>query len=545
MKNFKDKVVYQIYPKSFSDTNGDGVGDIRGIIEKIDYLSLLGVDYLWVTPFFVSPLKDNGYDVQDYYNIDPSFGMMSDLEELIQKAESKNIGIMLDMVFNHTSTDHEWFRKALAGDKKYKDYYIFKKGKPNSEPPTNWVSKFGGSTWEYVEELDEYYLHLFDVSQADLNWRNEDVRKECVSILNFWINKGIKGFRFDVINLISKPENYDDDYVGDGRRFYTDGPDVVNYLQYMNQEAFGGKDILTVGEMSSTTLEKCEDYSGKNQNTLSMTFNFHHLKVDYVDGEKWSSDGFEMKDLRQIMNEWQVGMDSGWSALFLNCHDQPRSVSRFGNDVEYHNESAKLLATLVHMQRGTPYIYQGEEIGMTNADFNDISQYRDVESLNAFKNLNNRGFNDKEVIEILKSKSRDNARTPMQWDRKGGFTSAQEPWIEINPNTREINAENEITDPNSVFNFYRKLIKLRKSKMCISEGAFIPMFENNEYLYAFKRVYESEEVIVLLNFGGQNLDFEISELNHYKLLLGNYGKPIINDTRISFRPYESIILEKC
>lgn len=416
MSDFSNKVVYQIYPKSFRDTNGDGFGDIPGVIEKLDYLQELGVDYLWLTPFFISPQRDNGYDVADYRKINPSFGTMEDLERLISESEKRGMSIMLDMVFNHTSTQHEWFQKSLAGDEKYQNYYIFREGTPE-HVPTNWQSKFGGSAWEYVPQLKKWYLRLFDVTQADLNWDNPEVREELKEILRFWKEKGIRAFRFDVINLVSKPELMEDDFEGDGRRFYTDGPHIHEYLKEMVHDT-GIEDFVTVGEMSSTTLENCIKYSAPEEKELSMCFNFHHLKVDYKDGDKWALMLPDYKKLKELFVEWQMGMqkEHGWNALFWCNHDQPRIVSRIGDEGAYWKESAKMLAGMIHLMRGTPYIYQGEEIGMKNAHYPSIEQYRDVESLNYYRILLKQGKTEVEALEILASRSRDNSRTPMQWN---------------------------------------------------------------------------------------------------------------------------------
>ena len=415
MADFSSKVVYQIYPKSFMDSNGDGLGDLKGIIEKLDYLKELGPDYLWLTPVFVSPQNDNGYDVADYCSIDPRFGTMEDMEELIREADKRGMGLMLDMVFNHTSTDHEWFQKALAGDEKYQNYYIFREGTPD-QVPTNWQSKFGGSAWEYVPSLGKWYLHLFDVSQADLNWDNPEVRDELKKVILYWKEKGVKGFRFDVVNLISKPDTFENDYEGDGRRFYTDGPHVHEYLKELTRDT-GIDDMITVGEMSSTTLENCIRYSAPEEKELSMCFNFHHLKVDYKNGDKWALMEPDRMALKKLFEKWQTGMQEGhgWNALFWCNHDQPRTVSRFGDEEKYWKESAKMLAAAIHLMRGTPYIYQGEELGMTNAHYTSISQYRDVESLNYYKILLEQGKTEKEALEILAARSRDNGRTPVQW----------------------------------------------------------------------------------------------------------------------------------
>ena len=447
MADFSNKVIYQIYPKSFKDSNGDGIGDLRGVAEKLDYLKDLGVDYLWLTPFFVSPQRDNGYDVADYRNIDPMFGTMEDLDNLIAEGEKRNIGLMFDMVFNHTSTSHEWFRRALAGEKKYQDYYIFKEGAPD-QPPTNWQSKFGGSAWEYVSSLGKWYLHLFDVTQADLNWKNPEVREELKEVIRFWKAKGVKGFRFDVVNLISKPEIWEDDFEGDGRKFYTDGPYVHEYLKELVRDT-GIEDYVTVGEMSSTTLEHCIRYSGAEEKELSMCFNFHHLKVDYKDGNKWELMEPDYMELKVIFEKWQMGMQRGnaWNALFWCNHDQPRIVSRFGNEGEYWKESAKMLAGMIHLMRGTPYIYQGEEIGMTNPHYTSIEQYADVESRNYYEILLNEGKTKEEALEILAARSRDNSRTPMQWtdERYCGFSDTK-PWIPVSDNFEKINVKKQKQD---------------------------------------------------------------------------------------------------
>ena len=551
--NFKNKVVYQIYPKSFMDSNNDGLGDIRGIISKLDYLSDLGIDIIWTTPFFVSPQKDNGYDVADYYNVDPSYGTMEDVEELIREAKKRNIDIMFDMVFNHTSTEHEWFKKVINGEEKYKNYYIFKEGRVingKKEPPTNWISKFGGSAWQYIEKFDEYYLHLFDVSQADLNWDNEEVRKEIFDIVNFWIGKGVYGFRFDVINLISKPKVFEDDFEGDGRRFYTDGINIHKYLKELNKNTFGKYDnAVTVGEMSSTTIENCIKYSGEKENELSMVFSFHHLKVDYKNKDKWQLMDFDFQELKNILFSWQEGMQSNnaWSALFWCNHDQPRIVSRFGDDKKYYKESAKMLATVMHCLRGTPYIYQGEEIGMTNAYFNDINQYKDVESLNYFNILKNNGIEDKEIYKILQSRSRDNARTPMQWnDKKNAGFSNVKSWIEIISNYKEINAENNLKDENSIFNHYKKLIKLRKDYKVISEGKTIPILKDDKNVLSFIREYNNEKILVINNFYGNECTADLSgidfDIKTSKILLSNYSDDLILDNILKLKPYESVVL---
>lgn len=546
--NFENKVVYQIYPKSFYDSNNDGIGDLNGITEKLDYIKHLGVDYIWITPFFVSPQKDNGYDVADYCNIDPTYGTMEDFDRLSAEAKKRGIGIMLDMVFNHTSTEHKWFKKALAGEKKYQDFYIFKKGEKNN-PPTNWVSKFGGNAWEYVEELESYYLHLFDRTQADLNWENPEVREEIYKVVKFWLDKGVNGFRFDVVNLISKPEKFENDYQGDGRRFYTDGPKIHEYLKGLNQNTFGQKeDIITVGEMSSTSMENCFKYSGKDENELSMVFNFHHLKVDYKNKDKWALQPFDFQELKDILNSWQVGMQehNAWSALFWCNHDQPRVVSRFGDDKNYWKKSAKMLGTVVHMLRGTPYIYQGEEIGMTNAYFDTISQYKDVESINYHKILMDSGLSDEEALKIVMERSRDNGRTPMQWNDEinGGFSKGT-PWIESIKNYKEINVKNQIDDEDSIFNYYCKLIALRKEHRVIALGKTIPLAENDKNVYMFKRVLENEELLVVTNFYNVECSIELDfEIEGYECILSNNGEKVTLEKNLKLQPYDALVFLK-
>ena len=532
MKDFKKSTVYQIYPKSFNDSNGDGIGDLNGVIEKLDYLSELGIDYIWLTPFFVSPQIDNGYDIEDYYNIDPIFGTIDDFDNLVLECKKRNIEIMLDMVFNHTSTKHKWFKNALNGDQKYKDFYIFKKG-INGKEPTNWQSKFGGSAWEYVEKFNEYYLHLFDRTQGDLNWENEEVRNEIYKIVTFWINKGVKGFRLDVVNLISKPEKFENDQIGDGRRFYTDGPKIHKYLKELNKNTFGKyEDIVTVGEMSSTSIESCIKYTNPKEKELSMVFNFHHLKVDYDKGDKWTLMDFDFKKLKSLFKSWQEEMEkgNGWNALFWCNHDQPRIVSRFGNTDKYHKESAKMLATTMYMMRGTPYVYQGEEIGMTNPDFDSIEQYRDVESKNYFKILQKSGIDDSKIYRILNSKSRDNSRTPMQWDdsKNAGFSGA-DPWIPVGKSYKSINVETALKDKNSIFYHYKKLIKLRKEYDVISYGSFKIILENHDKVLAYTRKLENTELVILNNFYSENTEVILDEsvtFDNSKILLTNYSDSI-------------------
>lgn len=551
MSDFGDKVIYQIYPKSFRDSNGDGFGDIPGVLEKVDYLEELGVDYLWLTPFFLSPQKDNGYDVADYRQIDARFGTMEELEKLIEQCGHRGMGIMLDMVFNHTSTEHEWFQRALNGEKQYQDYYIFREGSPD-RPPTNWQSKFGGSAWEYVPKLGKWYLHLFDVTQADLNWDNPAVREELKEVIRFWKKKGVKGFRFDVVNLISKPEVWKDDTEGDGRRFYTDGPHVHAYLKELVRDT-QIEELVTVGEMSSTSLEHCIRYSAPEEKELSMCFNFHHLKVDYQDGNKWELASPDYAALKRLFQEWQEGMQAGhgWNALFWCNHDQPRIVSRFGDEGAYWKESAKLLAGMIHLMRGTPYIYQGEEIGMTNPHYTSIGQYRDVESLNYYQILLAQGRTSAEALHILGARSRDNSRTPMQWTDEVfcGFSEA-EPWLPVSDNGGRIHVESQQKDAASVLAFYKKLIALRKEKPVISRGTITFFAEENEDVMAYRRNLEKEELVVLCNLRGKESQMEfLPEWETYEKLLGNYddddsAKSHQRIKEIVLKPYEILVLAR-
>lgn len=545
MESLKDKVVYQIYPKSFRDSDGDGYGDLRGIIEKLDYLQWLGVDYVWSTPFFLSPQRDNGYDIADYYQVDPAFGTMEDAEELIRKASERGIGIMFDMVFNHTSTEHEWFKRALAGEKEYQDYYIFRDGEPGN-PPTNWESKFGGNAWEYVPSLGKWYLHLFDRTQADLNWDNPKVREELKNVIRFWKEKGVKGFRFDVVNLISKPEVLESDDQGDGRRFYTDGPHVHEYLKELVRDT-GIHGMITVGEMSSTSIDNCIRYTNPEEKELAMCFHFHHLKVDYKDGDKWEVQPADYGKLRELFVGWQEGMEknNGWEAVFWCNHDQPRAVSRFGDDKKYWKESAKMLGAAVHTMRGTPYIFQGEELGMTNAGYTDISQYRDVESTNYYQIMLERGKTREEALHILNERSRDNGRTPMQWNgqENAGF-SAGTPWISIPENYKTINVEAEMADEDSILYFYRRLIALRKEEKAIAEGSIEFLPTEDPQILAFRRVLGEEEILCIHNFGGEEkaLDQKLPG-TEYEMLLSNYAsRP--EEAAQALRPYESMVLKR-
>ncbi|RAI79516.1 alpha,alpha-phosphotrehalase [Macrococcoides goetzii] len=523
--DWRKSVVYQIYPKSFNDTTGNGQGDINGIIEKLDYLKTLGVDYLWLTPVYRSPMNDNGYDISDYYEINPDFGTKEDFKRLLDEAHARGIKIMSDIVINHTSTEHNWFVESRKSkDNPYRDYYIWKDGK-DGLPPTNWESKFGGNAWQLDPVTNQYYLRLFDVTQADLNWENEQLRKEIYDMINYWIDFGMDGFRFDVINLISKAEYRDSEKIG--KEFYTDGPRVHEFLNELNRNTFGDKEgFMTVGEMSSTTLEHCINYTREDRHELSSVFNFHHLKVDYKDGEKWTKMPFDFIELKRILFDWQVGISKGggWNAIFWCNHDQPRVVSRFGDDSteERRVKSAKMLAITLHFLQGTPYIYQGEEIGMTNLYLDDISQYRDIESTNAYQIMSDNGFTNGAILDILQDKSRDNSRSPVQWDNSenAGFTSGT-PWIDVAKNYKQINVKQALADKNSVFYTYQKLIELRHNLDIITYGEVKPLLEEHPQIFAYERKLDDKSILVLANFTDEPVDVPSSIDIEGSILINN------------------------
>lgn len=545
--DFRSGVIYQAYIKSFKDTNGNGIGDLKGITEKMPYLAKLGIEMIWINPFYPSPQNDNGYDIADYYGIDPLFGTMADFDEMVRVGKEHNIGIMMDLAINHSSTEHEWFQKALTGAKKYQDYYILREAPEGQEFPTNWESKFGGPAWEPFGDTGKFYLSLFDPTQADLNWQNPEVREEAAKIVNYWMDKGIEGFRLDVINLIGKDEEYVNS-TGDlaqEKSLYTDRPLVHDYLQELNQKSFSkDPEFITVGEMSSTSIENCIMYTNPDNNELTMAFNFHHLKVDYANGEKWTKMPFDFLELKQLMNDWQIGMseNGGWNAMFWNCHDQPRALTRFGDDKKYREKSATNHAHVLHFLHGTPFIYQGEEIGMTDPYFTELDQYKDIESHNAYEILIAEGISHEEAMEILQVKSRDNARTPMQWnaEKNAGFTEG-EPWIEVADNYQEINVEQEL-EHGEIFKYYQQLIRLRKENEIIQVGAYEPMFLEHEQLWAYRRLHENQELITLSNFFGEPLTIDLSEeVEHgnWSYFLGNYGEKDF-EVQLELAPYETV-----
>ncbi|MBC2085642.1 alpha,alpha-phosphotrehalase [Listeria marthii] len=546
MTKFAQKTIYQVYPRSFYDTTGNGTGDIPGITAKLDYLQKLGIEMIWLNPFYPSPQNDNGYDIADYTAVDPLFGTMDDVTTLINEAKKRNIGIMIDLVLNHTSTKHPWFKKALAGDPFYRDFYYFRQAKADGSPPTNWESKFGGSAWEKLPDSSEYYMHLYDITQADLDWANPNVREALFDVVNFWIEKGVEGFRLDVLNVIAKPKFLEDDFEGDGRRFYTDGPGIHTYLKELNERTFGDKPIITVGEMSSTDIDNCIRYSKPDEKELSMVFHFHHLKVDYPNGEKWRLADVNFANLKAIFHTWQVAMseENGWDALFWNNHDQPRALGRFATDQpEHYYHSATLLGATIHFMRGTPFVYMGEEIGMMNPKFETIDDYVDVETLNHFDILQKNGLSEQEVMEVIKERSRDNSRTPMQWDdsENAGFTTGT-PWIKVADNANEINVQTALSDKSSIFYFYQKLIALRKEYPVIQTGDYTPYLTEEDSIIAYKRSNATTSLLAIHHFGSTTKKIQLpTEFLNASVLLSNYGRQAIS-SELELAPYETLTL---
>ena len=535
----KRQVVYQIYPKSYKDTTGNGIGDLRGIIEKLPYLQELGVDVIWLNPFYPSPQRDNGYDISDYTAVNPLFGTMADFEELAQKAKAHGIELMLDMVLNHCSTEHEWFQKALAGDPYYQDFFILR------DEPTDWVSKFGGNAWAPFGDTGKYYLHLFDITQADLNWRNPHVREEMFKVVNFWREKGVKGFRFDVINLIGKDEVLKDNPNFDGKPEYTDRPINHDYLKMLNQATFGqDSDSMTVGEMSFTDIPNCVQYSNPESQELDMVFNFHHLKVDYEKGQKWTLKTFDFEELKTLFHTWGEGMSAGngWSALFWNNHDQPRALNRFVDVKNFRTEGATMLAAAIHLSRGTPYIYMGEEIGMVDPDFDSMADYVDVESINAYQELLAAGKSEREAFAIIQAKSRDNSRTPMQWDasENAGFTTGT-PWLKAGKTYKEINVENEKFG--KIFRFYQDLIQLRKALPLIAEGDYKAAYQDSDNVYAFERQLDNQKLLVLNNFFPEEVTIQLpANYQTGKVLISNYDEVELAENLV-LQPYQTLAIE--
>ncbi|OCL25740.1 glucohydrolase [Orenia metallireducens] len=536
-KWWHESVIYQIYPRSFKDTTGNGVGDLRGIIEKLDYLEELGIDAIWLSPVYKSPMDDNGYDISDYQDIAPEFGTMVDMEELISKAQEHGIRIIMDLVVNHTSDEHPWFIEARKSkDNPYRDYYIWRDPK-DGDVPNGLQSAFSGSAWEYDEETGQYYLHLFGKKQPDLNWQNPKLREEIYDMMNFWLEKGIGGFRMDVIDLIGK--EVDKEITGNGSKLH-------DFLQEVNRETFGNYDVLTVGETWGATPEIAKLYSNPKRNELSMVFQFEHMTLDWDEKEgKWRPKELDFKKLKQVLSKWQTELKGeGWNSLFWNNHDLPRIVSRWGNDKEYRVESAKMLATLLHFMQGTPYIYQGEEIGMTNVKYESIDDYNDLEILNFYRDNIKKGYTHEEMMEAIWKNGRDNARTPMQWDdtKNAGFTTG-EPWLRVNPNYKGINVENALKDSDSIFYYYKKLIQLRKENDIIIYGDYQLLLEDDEQIFSYTRTLDDEMLLIIVNFYEEKVEFVLPEeitFDSKELLISNYkvdeGESI---NKLELRPYEA------
>ena len=554
---WKESVVYQIYPRSFCDSNGDGIGDLNGITSKLDYLKELGVDVIWLSPVYKTPNDDNGYDISDYQDIMDEFGTMEDFDRMLATAHEKGIKIMMDLVVNHTSDEHKWFIESRKStDNPYRDYYIWRPAKEDGSLPNNWGSCFSGPAWEYDKTTDMYFLHLFSKKQPDLNWDNPVVRQEVFDMMNWWLEKGVDGFRMDVISLISKeqPELPDKEPGINGYATFNvsaNGPHVHEYLQEMRQKALNNADTITVGECSGVTLEEAKKYARSDEKELNMVFQFEHMDVDSDEkAGKWTTRKMDLRDLKKILTRWQKGLqDIAWNSLYWENHDQPRSVSRFGNDSdEYREISAKMLATCIHMMQGTPYVYQGEELGMTNCPFNTLENFRDLESINAFHELTEQGkMTEEEMMAAIGYKGRDNARTPMQWDdsANAGFSGADAtPWIMVNPNYTKINAKDQVSREDSVFKYYQKLIRLRHESDLIVYGTYDLILDDDKDIYAYIRTLGDEKLIVYCNFSENTREVELpEEFTDGKILISNYNDAKVSE-KITLRPYEAIVIQK-
>ena len=553
-KWWKESVVYQIYPRSFMDSNGDGVGDIKGITSKLDYLKELGIDVIWLSPVYRSPNDDNGYDISDYQAIMQEFGTMEDFDEMLGAAHERGIKIMMDLVVNHTSDEHRWFVESRKSkENPYRDYYIWREAKGGREP-NNWGSCFGGSAWQYDETTDMYFLHLFSKKQPDLNWDNELVRREVFDMMTWWLEKGVDGFRMDVISMISKVPGLPDGPKGKDALYGDFGPSVINgphvhdYLKEMRREVLSNFDTITVGETSGVTVEEAVKYAADDESELNMVFQFEQNDLDGGEYGKWNLNKIYLPDLKAVLNRWQTSLEGkAWNSLYWSNHDQPRSVSRYGNDKEEYRElSAKMLGTCLHMMKGTPYIYQGEELGMTNVPFASIDEFRDIESINAYREYTENGIiAPEDMMKYLIYKSRDNARTPMQWncEENAGFTKGT-PWIKVNPNYVKINAEEQMEREDSVFHYYQKLISLRKREPVIIYGIFELMMPEDEDIFMFTRTYEQDKLLVICNFSQKERELEIpEEWERATVLLGNYKDAAVG-RKMRLREYEAIVIKK-
>lgn len=549
---WKRSVVYQIYPRSFMDSNGDGVGDLQGIISKMDYLKKLGIGIIWLSPVYDSPNDDNGYDIRDYQTIMQEFGTMQDFEQLIEEAKQRDIRIVMDLVVNHTSDEHAWFVESRSSkDSNYRDYYIWRDGK-GAQPPNNWGSIFSGPAWEKDELTDSYYLHLFSKKQPDLNWEHEPLRNDIFDMMTFWLEKGIGGFRMDVINFISKDEKLPDGEIrheqgyGDGSTYFMNGPKIHTYLREMNEKVLSRYDVLTVGEMPGASTEDARIYTNPENQEVNMIFTFEHMNLDSGPNEKWDVRPLELVALKRNLEKWQHALhEVGWNSLYWNNHDQPRVVSRFGEDGAFREVSAKMLAICLHMLQGTPYIYQGEELGMTNVKFDSLSEYRDIETLNMYKEKRQQGIAHETIMSSIYAKGRDNARTPMQWTSNGGFTTGT-PWIRMNTNTSFINAEQAIADPSSIFYTYQRLIQLRKIHAIITHGSFQLLLPDHPDLFVYKRQTAEEEWLIVNNFSEKTNQLVWKECNlpqtKGNIMIANYDSPKLEGDMIEVRPYESFVI---
>ena len=553
-KWWKESVVYQVYPRSFCDSNGDGIGDLNGITSKLDYLKELGIDVIWLSPVYQSPNDDGGYDISDYQAIMDEFGTMEDFDRLLAAAHERGIKIVMDLVVNHSSDEHKWFiesRKSV--DNPYRDYYIWRPAKEDGSLPNNWGSCFSGPAWEYDKTTDMYYLHLFSKKQPDLNWENPVVRQEVYDMMNWWLEKGVDGFRMDVISLISKAPGLPDyEPESTGYAAYNagaNGPRVHEFLQEMREKALNNADTMTVGECAGVTLEEAKKYARSDGKELNMVFQFEHMEADFDEKTgKWTTKKLDLRVLKEILTRWQKGLeDIAWNSLYWENHDQPRSVSRFGNDSDQYREiSAKMLATCVHMMQGTPYVYQGEELGMTNCPFNKLENLRDLESINAFHELTEQGkISEEDMLAAINYKGRDNARTPMQWDDSAyaGFSTA-EPWIMVNPNYTKINAKDQVSREDSVFKYYQKLIRLRHNSDLIVYGTYDLILADDKDIYAYTRTLGDEKLIVYCNFSENTREVELpEEFTNGKIFISNYDDAAVNE-KITLRPYEAIVIQK-
>lgn len=549
---WKKSTVYQVYPQSFKDSNGDGIGDLPGITEKMSYLQQLGINAIWLNPIYQSPLVDNGYDISDYYKINPIYGTMDDFKTMLEAAHEHGIKLIMDLVVNHTSDQHHWFKESKKSrDNPFSDYYIWRDPKPDGSAPNNWGASFGGSAWEYVPERGQYYLHLYAPQQPDLNWENPNMRQKIYAMMRFWFDMGVNGFRMDTINLLSKDQSFPDAPLMPNSQYGTayagsaNGPRIHEFLQEMNREVLSKYDVMTVGETPHTTADEAALYVDPKRHELNMVFQFEHMHVDYGEFGRYSTVRFKLSDLRASMAHWQTSLTNrGWNSLFLNNHDQPRMVSRFGDDQQFRVQSAKMLAIILHLQQGTPFVFQGEELGMTNVKFNSIEQFRDLEAKNNFHSLLSKGLSEGEVMKMIRHKSRDNSRTPMQWNTSvnAGFTTGT-PWIETNPNYGTINAASEIEDQDSVFNFYKGLISLRSKYDIITDGRFDLINPNDSAIFGFTRKLGNQILVVLGSFMNAKVKAELPDelaTGDAKLLIGNYGTPAKLATRMYLKPYEGV-----